>query len=106
MVHEKRVASLEARLAELSETVGGYDRARQQDQQAIQKLKEQVIHLENTDYNDHCNSDYSKDPKKVVLKIRELYHHLMNLDKEYSYANIKGNIKYPRLKFFLLLNNT
>jgi hypothetical protein len=38
-VHEERVANLEARLAELSETVGNYDRLRQQDQMAIQKLK-------------------------------------------------------------------
>jgi hypothetical protein len=38
-VHEERVANLEARLAELSETVGNYDRLRQQDQLAIQKLK-------------------------------------------------------------------
>lgn len=38
-VHEERVANLEARLAELSETVGNYDRLRLQDQLAIQKLK-------------------------------------------------------------------
>ncbi|CAB0003659.1 unnamed protein product [Nesidiocoris tenuis] len=37
--HELRVANLEARLAELSETVGLYDRLRQSDQVAIEKLK-------------------------------------------------------------------
>lgn len=37
--HELRVANLEARLAELSETVGLYDRLRQRDQVAIEKLK-------------------------------------------------------------------
>lgn len=89
MVHEKRVASLEARLAELSETVGGYDRARQQDQQAIQKLKDQLNHLESTDYADNCSNDFPKDPKELTSNIRELYTYLMNLDKEYSYANVK-----------------
>lgn len=38
-VHEERVANLESHLAELSESVGSYDRVRQQDQLAIQKLK-------------------------------------------------------------------
>jgi hypothetical protein len=43
-VHEERVVNLEARLAELSETVGNYDRLRQQDQMAIQKLKVRKTH--------------------------------------------------------------
>jgi hypothetical protein len=43
-VHEERVANLEARLAELSETVGNYDRLRQQDQTAIHKLKVRKSH--------------------------------------------------------------
>ena len=44
--HEKRVVNLESRLQELSETVGTYDRLRQQDQTSIQKLKERVQQLE------------------------------------------------------------
>ena len=39
---ESRVVNLEARLQELSETVGTYDRLRQQDQSAISRLKERV----------------------------------------------------------------
>ncbi|XP_042888482.1 GRIP and coiled-coil domain-containing protein 1-like isoform X2 [Penaeus japonicus] len=48
--HEDRVATLEARLANLSLTVASYDRTRQEDLQAIQKLKEKVSELaqENT----------------------------------------------------------
>lgn len=42
MTHETRVAGLESRLAELSETVGEYDRLRQQDQRSIQNLKDQL----------------------------------------------------------------
>lgn len=37
--HEERVANLEAKLAELSQTVGNYDRLRQNDQGALQKLR-------------------------------------------------------------------
>lgn len=37
--HEERVASLEARLADLSLSVASYDRTRQGDLHAIHKLK-------------------------------------------------------------------
>ena len=37
--HEKRVASLETRLAEFSERIGTYDRLRQQDLATVSKLK-------------------------------------------------------------------
>lgn len=43
--HEERVASLEARLSELSNTVGTYDRLRQQDQFNIAKLKDKLARL-------------------------------------------------------------
>jgi len=43
---ESRVINLEARLQELSEAVGTYDRLRQQDQSSIFKLKERVHQLE------------------------------------------------------------
>ena len=44
--HESRVANLESRLQELSETVGTYDRLRQNDQQAMLKLKERIAQLD------------------------------------------------------------
>lgn len=49
-VEEQRVADLESKLSDLSETVGTYDRGRQQDQHAIQRLKERItqLDLENT----------------------------------------------------------
>lgn len=43
LFHEERVANLEARLAELSTTVGNYDRMRQQDQENIHTLKEKLL---------------------------------------------------------------
>ncbi|XP_011179287.1 GRIP and coiled-coil domain-containing protein 1 [Zeugodacus cucurbitae] len=45
-LHEDRVANLEARLAELSTTVGNYDRLRQQDQESIQVLRKKLQELE------------------------------------------------------------
>lgn len=44
-MHEERVASLESRLAELSATVGLYDRLRQTDQDNITKFKEKIAQL-------------------------------------------------------------
>lgn len=43
--HEERVASLEARLADLSLTVASYDRTKQEDLLAIQKLKVRICML-------------------------------------------------------------
>ncbi|XP_023173667.2 GRIP and coiled-coil domain-containing protein 1 [Drosophila hydei] len=45
-LHEDRVANLESRLAELSNSVGTYDRLRQQDQDSIHALKQQLHELE------------------------------------------------------------
>lgn len=45
-LHEERVANLENRLAELSTTVGTYDRLRQLDQENIIKLKEKILQLD------------------------------------------------------------
>jgi len=42
---EKRVGNLEARLQELSETVGAYERSRHQDQSSIARLKDQLSNL-------------------------------------------------------------
>ncbi|XP_030374495.1 GRIP and coiled-coil domain-containing protein 1 [Scaptodrosophila lebanonensis] len=50
-LHEDRVANLEARLAELSSTVGNYDRLRQQDQDSIHALKQQLQDLNLTTTN-------------------------------------------------------
>ncbi|XP_023215586.1 GRIP and coiled-coil domain-containing protein 1-like [Centruroides sculpturatus] len=46
VVSEERIANLEARLSELSQMVGNYDRLQQQDQTAIQKLKERIMQLD------------------------------------------------------------
>lgn len=54
-MHEERVASLESRLAELSASVGLYDRLRQTDQETIAKFKEKVAQLSNSSVDDFAN---------------------------------------------------
>ncbi|KAK3912433.1 GRIP and coiled-coil domain-containing protein 1 [Frankliniella fusca] len=63
-VHEERVANLESHLAELSETVGSYDRLRQQDQQAIHKLKNHIAQLS---INTSTVSNTEKDESAIEL---------------------------------------
>ncbi|EGI66044.1 PREDICTED: GRIP and coiled-coil domain-containing protein 1-like isoform X1 [Acromyrmex echinatior] len=80
IIHETRVAGLEARLAELSEIVGGYDRLRQQDQLAIQKLKDQLAALQNTE---HCEVVISNNhPEEIISKIKSLYTRLLDFDNK------------------------
>lgn len=89
MIHEARVA-LEARLAELSEIVGSYDRLRQQDQLAIQKLKDQLAVLQNTEHNDAVMSN--NQPEEIISKIKAMFTHLMDLDnqkKDSTYVKCK-----------------
>ncbi|XP_029159647.1 GRIP and coiled-coil domain-containing protein 1-like isoform X1 [Nylanderia fulva] len=80
MIHEARVASLEARLAELSEIVGSYDRLRQQDQLAIQKLKDQLAVLQNTEHSDAIMSN--NQPEEIISKIKTLFTRLLDLDNQ------------------------
>lgn len=90
MIHEARVAGLEARLAELSEVVGGYDRLRQQDQLAIQKLKDQLAALPDAEYSEVIAS--TNQPEEIIAKIKILYTRLLDLD------NKKKNSVYVKCK--------
>uniref|UniRef100_A0A0A9YT43 GRIP and coiled-coil domain-containing protein 1 n=1 Tax=Lygus hesperus TaxID=30085 RepID=A0A0A9YT43_LYGHE len=66
--HEVRVANLEARLAELSETVGLYDRLRQNDQIAIEKLKDRLVQLE----KEHGEEKSDSSSEDIVDKLRHI----------------------------------
>ena len=44
--NEERVATLETKVSELSDSVGEYERFRFQDQQTIQKLKDRLLQLD------------------------------------------------------------
>ncbi|XP_046435152.1 GRIP and coiled-coil domain-containing protein 1 isoform X1 [Neodiprion fabricii] len=95
MTHESRVAGLEARLAELSETVGGYDRLRHQDQQAIQKLKDQLANLQGAGCKDEETGRFENDPEEIAAKIKKLYARmsdLANQDKSSDIKNLLGKL--------------
>ncbi|XP_014612884.1 PREDICTED: GRIP and coiled-coil domain-containing protein 1 isoform X3 [Polistes canadensis] len=80
MTHEKRVAGLESRLAELSETVGEYDRLRQQDQRSIQNLKDQLSNMQDVEHKDCIN--VPSEPEEIISKIKMLYGCLLHLDNK------------------------
>ncbi|XP_012280193.1 GRIP and coiled-coil domain-containing protein 1 [Orussus abietinus] len=89
MTHEARVVSLEARLAELSEIVGEYDRLRLQDQQAIQKLKTQLTNLHELG-NKSTKTNLDNDSETIAAKIKVLYGRLLDLEnKENNVSCIK-----------------
>lgn len=71
----------------MSETVGGYDRLRQQDQRSIHKLKDQLIDLQN-----NKKPEIIETPLQLTEKIKSLYFELVELDKSSSGANVKGKI--------------
>nr|SVE81879.1 EOG090X04IO [Daphnia magna] len=76
--HEKRVATLETRLAEFSERIGSYDRLRQQDLATVTKLKEQLNTMQNTTSPpSHSEEDY--DIEKLIGKIKSLKNRLLDL---------------------------
>nr|SVE81256.1 EOG090X04IO [Daphnia magna] len=76
--HEKRVATLETRLAEFSERIGSYDRLRQQDLATVTKLKEQLNTMQNTPSPpSHSEEDY--DIEKLIGKIKSLKNRLLDL---------------------------
>lgn len=83
------MAGLEARLAELSQIVGGYDRLRQQDQKAIHGLKEQLVVLQ-----DNKKSDISENSQYLAAKVKELYSQLLEMDKKNASTNVKGNLSF------------
>jgi predicted secreted protein len=56
---EARVANLESRLTELSETVGTYDRLRQHDQSSMQKLRERIAQLDQENQTLQVGSNYN-----------------------------------------------
>ncbi|XP_063980484.1 GRIP and coiled-coil domain-containing protein 1 [Diachasmimorpha longicaudata] len=82
MAHESRVVGLESRLAELSETVGGYDRMRQQDQFAIQKLKDQLSELQMNKVKDYSSRNVDETPEIISSRIKELYSKLLDVCNE------------------------
>lgn len=78
---EKRVSSLEARLSELSESLGGYEKARQQDQTALAAMRDrvQMLDTENQELSAASTSpepaalpEEPEGPLEQVLRLKSL----------------------------------
>lgn len=82
MAHESRVVGLESRLAELSDTVGGYDRLRQHDQFAIQKLKDELAELQKNKTKDYSSRCVYETPEDISSQIKKLYDKLLDICNE------------------------
>lgn len=98
-VHEDRVVTLESRLAELSASVGTYDRMRQYDQESIFRLKEKIAQMESANssgnpitLNNH-NHNHSK-TMESRRDITELIDEIVQLKKLLILENAKQ--KSPR----------
>ncbi|KAH8346685.1 hypothetical protein KR084_008071 [Drosophila pseudotakahashii] len=85
-LHEDRVASLEARLAELSTTVGSYDRLRQQDQESIHDLKQQLQDLEQVHVRPSSNLTVFSEDVDVATLVDEM----VRLKKLLTSANARS----------------
>ncbi|XP_017113884.1 GRIP and coiled-coil domain-containing protein 1 [Drosophila elegans] len=85
-LHEDRVASLEARLAELSTTVGSYDRLRQQDQDSIHALKKQLQDLEQAHVRPTSNLKALNEDVDVATLVDEM----VRLKKLLTSANARS----------------
>lgn len=83
-LHEERVASLEARLSELSGTVASYDRQRQQDQANIAKLKEKIARLSVSRAADEIEDNKPEGVSELLEKI-------LQLKKKLVAENVKSN---------------
>lgn len=77
--HEKRVDELEASLALLSESIGSYDRLRQQDLAQVGKLKEQLALLQDGTGRSSNVEVEEYDADKLLDKMRALKDRLLDL---------------------------
>nr|CAG4645468.1 EOG090X04IO [Lynceus sp. MCZ IZ 141354] len=99
-MHESRVAALEAKLAELSDTVGSYDRLRLQDLTLMEKLREQIVVLEkNNSFVIPASS--SPDDDDSNLDIQALMRKLLKLKTRLEYANLRSENPVDLDEFFL-----
>ncbi|XP_050534331.1 GRIP and coiled-coil domain-containing protein 1 [Daktulosphaira vitifoliae] len=74
IAHEIRVSNLEMQLAELSNSIGVYEKIRQQDEETIKTLKDQIKKLEKINHNE---IDYSV--SEIVEKFKYFKTLLLNL---------------------------
>lgn len=97
-VHEARVANLEARLQELSKTVGSYDRLRSQDQENILKLKEKISELSSS------QKSFDKIIKTSNFDVSSIIDEILDLKKLLISENSKLDDPEDISKIFTTVN--
>ncbi|GAB0087427.1 GRIP and coiled-coil domain-containing protein 1 [Sergentomyia squamirostris] len=102
-LHEERVVALESRLAELSKTVGNYDRLRQQDQENIYKLKERLAQLDLTEVV--SLPDLPESGKKSFKNINEIVDEIVRLKKILTMENSKTPNPIDISRIFTVASN-
>lgn len=113
VLHEDRVANLESRLAELSTSVGTYDRLRQQDQESIQILKKQIHDLERTTNTEHSSKPSAGNSPYQILdegrtkravpfnnNLANIVEEIMHLKKFLLQENIRSSNPIDLTKIF------
>lgn len=100
-VHEEKVALLEERLAELSSTVGSYDRLRQIDQENIFKLKEKIAQFELNNVRDDDDNDRTTTKVPIrELNVELLMEEMLHLKKVLLVENAKLEVPQDLSKIF------
>ncbi|XP_066276260.1 GRIP and coiled-coil domain-containing protein 1-like isoform X2 [Branchiostoma lanceolatum] len=104
---EARVANLESKLAELSVVVGNYDKIRQQDQEAMEKLKERIAQLdmENTALARVANNKVqTDDPDDSNLDVHALKEKVLKLIGLMKIANERSDQPLPTEDLYTFMN--
>lgn len=100
-VHEEKVALLEDRLAELSSTVGSYDRLRQIDQDSIFKLKDKIAQFEINNIRDDDDIDHGITKIPIdSLNVELLAEEMLHLKKVLLVENAKLECPQDLSKIF------
>lgn len=106
-VHEDRVVTLESRLAELSASVGTYDRLRQSDQQSIFRLKEKIAQLETNNSGNSIILSNQQHAKSTESRrdLTELIDEIVQLKKLLILENAKQTSPRDLSKLFANAND-
>lgn len=101
-VHEEKVALLEERLAELSSTVGSYDRLRQIDQDNIFKLRDKIAQFEINNVRDDDDNDRGVTKINPInsLNVELLIEEMLHLKKVLLVENAKLECPQDLSKIF------
>ena len=94
------MANLESRLQELSETVGTYDRLRQNDQMSMQKLRDRIaqLDLENQSLQNVRRND-SLPGRMLYCRLTKIFFSIIKKDGYCKKSAVEGFFSQKLLNF-------